>query len=108
MLTNDEQQFVSYWEKNREKKKKFWKQLAIGLPMGVLFAAAMFINLATGWYKRATMVLNAYPSAGSLIIILIIAVLMIVVFISVFSEKVKWERNEQHYKELKNRKDSSQ
>lgn len=43
---------------------------------------------------------NAYSSAGSLIIVLLVAILSIVVFISVFSVKVKWERNEQLYKEL--------
>ena len=105
MLTNEEMQFISYWEKNRNKKKKFWKQLAIGLPAGVLFAAAIFINMFSGWYKRATMVFNSDASLGSLVMVLIIAVLLIVIFVSVFSEKVKWERNEQNYLELLNKKD---
>ncbi len=108
MLTNEEMQFISYWEKNRNKKKKFWKQLAIGLPVGVLFAAAIFINMVSGWYKRATMVFNSDASLGSLVMVLIIAVLLIVIFVSVFSEKVKWERNEQNYLELLNKKDKQE
>lgn len=104
MLTEEEQQFINWWEQNREKQKKFFKQLAIGLPVGVLFGLAIFISVASGWYKRAMMTLNTYPSAKSLIIVLIIALLLIVVFISVFSVKVKWERNEQHYRELLTRK----
>lgn len=104
MLTEDESRFVEYWTKNRLTQKKFFKQLAIGLPIGVLFAVAIFINFTSGWYKRATMVFNAYPSVRSLILVLLVAVLLIVVFVSVFSVKVKWEKNEQRYRELINKK----
>ena len=100
MLNEEEKRFVAWWELNREKQKKFFKQLAIGLPAGVLFGLAIFISFASGWYKRATMVFNAYPSAKTLVPVLIIAILSIIIFISVFSVKVKWERNEQHYREL--------
>ena len=84
MLTKEEEQFIIYWKQNRDKKKRFWKQLAIGLPAGVLFAVAIFVNMVSGWYKRAMMDFNADPSMKSLIIVLIIAVLSIVVFVSVF------------------------
>ena len=105
MLNEEESRFVEYWSKNRTKQKKFYKQLAIGLPVGVLFAAAIFINFTSGWYKRATMVFNAYPSAKSLVIVLLVAIILIVVFVSVFSVKVKWEKYEQRYKELKGREE---
>lgn len=104
MFTNEEQAFIKYWEENRDKQKRFTKQLAIGLPFGVLFALAIFLNYASGWDKRVAMITKTYPSFKSLILVLIIAILAIVVFISVFSVKVKWERNEQHYKELLSRK----
>lgn len=104
MLNEEEARFVEYWTKNRLNQKKFLKQLAIGLPIGVLFAVAIFINFISGWYKRATMVFSTYPSVRSLILVLLLAVLLIVVFISVFSVKVKWERNEQRYRELISRK----
>lgn len=103
MLTDQEKMFIDYWKQNREKQKKFFKQLALGLPLGLLFAAAIFINLISGWYKRATMVFNSYPSLPSLILVLIAAVLLIVVFVSVYSVKHKWDLNEQRYKELLDR-----
>ena len=103
MLTDQEKKFIDYWKQNREKQKKFFKQLALGLPLGLLFAAAIFINLVSGWYKRATMVFNSYPSLPSLILVLIAAVLLIVVFVSVYSVKHKWDLNEQRYKELLDR-----
>jgi peptidoglycan biosynthesis protein MviN/MurJ (putative lipid II flippase) len=100
MLTDEEEKFIAWWEQNRDKQKKFFRQLAIGLPAGVIFGLAIFISLASGWYKRAMMTLNAGPSVKSLVLVLIIALLLIVVFISVFSVKMKWERYEQRYREL--------
>jgi heme/copper-type cytochrome/quinol oxidase subunit 2 len=106
MLNEEEKHFLVYWSVNRLKQQKFLKQLAIGLPAGVLFALAIFINFISGWYKRANMQFNADPSSKSLVIVLLIAVILIVVFVSVFSVKVKWERNEQRYRELLSKKES--
>jgi len=106
MFSKEEQDFINYWEKNRGKQKKFFKQLAIGLPFGVLFAVAMFLNFTSGWDKRVESITKTYPSIKSLILVLIIAVLAIVVFISVFSVKVKWEKYEQRYRELLNRSET--
>ena len=103
MFSKEEQDFIKYWEENRLKQKRFFKQVAIGLPFGVLFAAAMFLNFVSGWDKRVASITKTYPSAKSLIIVLIIAILAIVVFISVFSVKVKWEKYEQRYRELLSR-----
>lgn len=103
MFSKKEEDFIKYWEENRLKQKKFFKQIAIGLPFGVLFAVAMFVNFTSGWDKRVTSITKTYPSFKSLILVLIIAVLAIVVFISVFSVKVKWEKYEQRYRELKAR-----
>jgi sterol desaturase/sphingolipid hydroxylase (fatty acid hydroxylase superfamily) len=106
MFSKEEQDFIKYWEENRIKQKKFFRQIAIGLPFGVLFAVAMFVNFASGWDKRVATITKTYPSFKSLILVLIIAVLAIVVFISVFSVKVKWEKHEQRYRELLSRSQS--
>jgi len=106
MFSKEEQDFIKYWEVNRIKQKRFFKQIAIGLPFGVLFAVAMFLNFTSGWDKRVTTITKTYPSFKSLIIVLLIAVLAIVVFISVFSVRVKWEKHEQKYRELLSRTES--
>ena len=103
MFSKEEQDFIKYWEENRNKQKRFFKQIAIGLPFGVLFAVAMFLNFTSGWDKRVVSITKTYPSFKSLILVLIIALLAIVVFISVFSVKVKWEKHEQRYRELLSR-----
>jgi Na+-driven multidrug efflux pump len=106
MLTQQEKDFLRYWEDNRLNKKKFLRQFSIGLPLGVLIAVAIFINVLSGWYKKADMEVR---SNSSLILVIIIGLLLTVVFITIFSSRLKWEQNEQRYLELKKKseKDSS-
>jgi hypothetical protein len=108
MLSKEEKAFIKYWEENRARQKRFFKQIAIGLPFGVLFAVAMFINFTSGWDKRVVEITKNYPSFKSLVLILLIALLAIVVFVSVFAVKVKWEKHEQRYRELLSRPESEQ
>lgn len=96
MLTKDELLFLEYWEKNRDKEKQFLRQLAGGLPMGLVFALPVLIAVIFhGWYK------NMIYISDSQMIIIIITVLLVAVFFSIFRGKFKWEHNEQLYKELK-------
>ena len=104
MLTEEEKNFVEYWEYHRLKKKKVVKQLSVGLPLGVLIVAAIFINFFSGWDKRAQMVISSDPS---LILVVILASLLIVLFITIFSARHRWDLNEQRYKELLARRDEN-
>jgi uncharacterized membrane protein YesL len=100
MLTQQEKDFIVFWENNRERRKKVIKQLFIGLPLGTLFVALILISSLSGWYKRAAMTINV---DSSLVIVLLIASLLIVAFIVVFSVRHRWEMDEQQYLELKAR-----
>ena len=102
MLTQEEEKFLAYWQEQRLQKKQFLRKFSIGLPLGVLFAAALLINLLSGWYKKAMMVLN---SDSSIIIVILIAMLAIVVFITIFSAHHRWDRNETMYQELLKKKE---
>lgn len=102
MLTEDENKFVEYWETHRLSKKKLLKQLAIGLPLSTVLVIAIFANFFSGWYKRADMEIR---TQSSLILVLVIAALLIVIFTTVFSAKHKWDMNEQHYRELMDKKE---
>jgi heme/copper-type cytochrome/quinol oxidase subunit 2 len=102
MLTEDEKKFVEYWEIHRARRKKLLKQLAIGLPLSVTIVIAIFINFFSGWYRRADMELR---SNSSLVIVLLVAALLIVIFMSVFSAKHQWDQNEQRYREFLAKKD---
>jgi hypothetical protein len=96
MLTKDEILFLEYWEKRREKEKQFFRQLVTGLPMGLVFALpVLLVVIFHGWYK------NMIYISDSQIIVIIIGVLCVAIFFSIFRGKFKWEHNEQLYKELK-------
>jgi len=97
MLNKEEQRFVYYWSEQRKRKKQFLLKLSIGLPLGVMMALGLIISMLSGWYRRAEMALR---SSGSLLLVILIATIGIVVFITVFAARHKWDQNEQHYQEL--------
>lgn len=107
MLTEEDKKFIVYWEANRLRRKKVFRQLSLGLPTGVVLVAAILINFFSGWYKKADMELRTQSqnSQASLILVVIIGALLIVAFIVVFSVRHKWEMYEQHYRELMARKE---
>jgi|SRR5438093_8074120 len=98
MLTRQEQEFISYWEANRLQKKRFLRQFSIGLPLSVAIVAAIFVNLFSGWYKQADMIVRTH---SSVIIVILLAAVGIAVFMTIFSGRYQWEQNEQRYQELK-------
>jgi len=96
-LNEQEIAFMTYWEQNRNKEKKVLNQLLVGLPLGILFGLPVLLNLFLGWYKRAGMVANAQLNP----VIIITAIVLIIVFVAIFSRRHKWEMKEQYYQELK-------
>ncbi|CAN5229374.1 hypothetical protein BH09BAC2_BH09BAC2_11070 [soil metagenome] len=96
MLTDEENKFVYWWEHNREKQKKIYYALAIGLPVGLLFGLPVLISLIfSDWYKNMIFI------SFSQLIVVIVAVFGIAVFYALFRAKHQWDMNEQFYKELK-------
>ena len=96
MLTKEEESFIIYWEKNREKEKNIWRRFLYGSPWGLVFALPILIAVIFhDWYK------NMVYISPSLISLIILAVIGIAVFYTLFSMQFKWDRNEQIYEELK-------
>ena len=91
---------MGWWEENRQRKKKAWRQLSVGLPLGVALAGGILLSIYSNWYPAgSSMVINS----GA--IVLLIALLLIVVFVVIFSARHRWEMYEQQYRELKAKKD---
>jgi len=105
MMTQQEKDFMDYWEKNRERQKKIVRQFLLGIPAGLLFVIPIAINFSSGWYKRAGMITNTTDFSPT---VLVVALLLITGFIAIFSRQHKWERNEQFYRELKARQSAAQ
>jgi uncharacterized membrane protein len=101
MLTPEEEKFVQYWEDQRQRKKEFLKKFSIGLPLVALLSVLFFINFLSGWYGKADKELRRH---SSLLITILVAVVIIVVFVSIFSVKHKWDQNEADYQSLLTKK----
>ncbi len=96
MLTTDEEKFVAYWAETRLVKKSLTRQLLRGLPIGMMIGIGILVCFESGWYTRANMVANSQSTPY----VLIIAIVGIVVFCSIFFQKHQWEMKEQQYLEL--------
>jgi flagellar basal body-associated protein FliL len=101
MLTKEDENFLHYWSSQRQRKKQFLSKTSIGLPLGVFIVLATLASLFAGWYQRADMIVHEY---SSLIIVILIAGIAIVAFITIFSAQHKWDQNELHYQELLKKK----
>jgi sterol desaturase/sphingolipid hydroxylase (fatty acid hydroxylase superfamily) len=97
MLTPEEKVFIQYWEQNRTRQKKIFRQFLIGIPIGLLFAIPIVINFSAGWDKRADMEANSNHFNP---MVLLIALLLIVAFTAIFYRQHRWDQYEQRYLEL--------
>jgi len=99
MLTEREKQFMEYWEASRAGEKKLFRQLLVGVPVGLIFAIPILIILFSGklWYKRADQVANTQLNP----LVLIIAIVVITAFVALFYKRHQWEMKEQYYQQLK-------
>jgi uncharacterized membrane protein len=103
MLSEKEEAFLKYWEGARNRQKKLIYQLAVGLPVGLLFGLFIIMNFYAGWYKRADMIANSRFNP----VVLYVAVIIIAVFYAIFSKKFQYDQQEQRYKELQAKKRKS-
>lgn len=101
MLTEQEEKFLLYWKKNKSKEKSIYRHIAAGMPIGLLIGAGIILNYVSGWYTRATMVANSQSTP----LVLIFAVILIILFCSIFYRQHQWEMNEQRFLELTKKKE---
>lgn len=104
MTELEQEQFILYWEKAREKNKLnpflFVRGFFITLSLGLL----VILSITIGWYQRASMVANAKLN----IWVLFIAILAISFFCAILYNNLKWEQLEQQYNEILTKKKSNQ
>jgi len=102
MLTKQEEAFIRYWEENRSRQKKVFRQFLVGIPVGLAFAIPIVVNFASGWDVQVAT--SGVSSQKSLVMVLMVALLLIVGFIAIFYQKYKWDQYEQRYRELLSRR----
>lgn len=97
-MTQEELDFIAYWAANRGRKKNWFRQLYVGLPLALMLVVGIFANLLSGWYGRAEMIF--FREQSSLILILVVAAVCIITFLAIFSARHRWDLQEQRYREL--------
>ena len=102
MLTQEEEAFIEYWKANRERQRKTIRQFLLGIPVALLFVIPIAVNFFSGWDKRVAMMIHTNSFNPG---VLLLALVLITVFIAIFSRKFRWDQNEQRYIELQARKD---
>ncbi|MFY8004419.1 MAG: hypothetical protein ACOVNR_06225 [Chitinophagaceae bacterium] len=103
MLTKEEENFISYWEKERQKPKLSFFTYLKGFYRGLAVALGIMVLIAIGWNERAVMVANAKMSN----IIFVIALLLIALFMGWLYNNFQWEAKEQQYLEYKAKADAA-
>jgi uncharacterized membrane protein len=96
MLSEKEEAFLAWWKQHRNRQKKLFYQLLVGLPSGLLIGLLIIANFFSGWYKRADMIANSQFNP----MVLYLAAGLIAIFFAVFSKKFQWDQQEQRYLEL--------
>jgi membrane protein YdbS with pleckstrin-like domain len=103
MLTEKEDEFISYWEKNREKENAFVSKLLSGIPMAILFALPILLLVISVWLFIPEWYTKISKTSPGMFLTAIFALFIIVLFYSFFRMQFKWESNEQLYLELKHK-----
>ncbi len=96
MLTQEENNFILFWEDNRLNNKVNFFQFIKGLSRGLAISLAIIALVISGWYQRANMQANAKLSTG----VFIVALALIAIFMAWLYKNFQWESNEQKYLEL--------
>ncbi len=106
-MTEKENQFLTYWEKNRETQSTFISKLLRGLPMALLFALPVLLLVVCVWLLFPDWYMKISKTSPGAFIMVIIALMMVVAFYSFFRMQYKWEMNEQLYNEIKAKKNNN-
>jgi integral membrane sensor domain MASE1 len=101
MLTKTEEDYIIYWQQQRDTYKQSFVQFVKGMSIGLGISTAIIILIITGWYQRANMVANSKMST----IVFVIALLLITVFMAWLYRNFQWENKEQQYLELLAKRD---
>jgi amino acid permease len=101
MATEKEKEFMHYWEQNRLAQSSFTSKFFRGLPMAILFALPVLLLVAAVWIFFPDWYMKISKTSPGAFVMVVIALMLVVVFYSVFRMHYKWEMNEQLFNELK-------
>jgi amino acid permease len=103
MLSEEEQKFVMYWERNREEFSSPLSKLLRGLPMAMVFGLPILLLILCVYLFLPEWYIKISKTSAQTFLVVVIAVFIAIVFYAFTRMHFKWEMNEQSYLELKHK-----
>jgi hypothetical protein len=100
MLTDQELDFIDYWEKNRERNRLWSVRLLKGLQPALIFTLPVILLLISVWFLLPDWYAKVSKTSPAMLISAIVALGLVVVFFAFFKTQYDWEKQDQIYQEL--------
>lgn len=95
LLTEEEKKFVSFWEKERDRRKKWTYLLTHNLRMGIIFGAPIAIFFMLEAPRHRSLITHTD------LVLIMICIVLIACFYALFRGYSKWDASDSHYQILK-------
>jgi TRAP-type C4-dicarboxylate transport system permease small subunit len=104
MLTAEEENFIRYWEQNKEQHSTFTSKLLRGLPMACVFGLPILLLIVSVYLFIPDWYIKISKTSPQAFFVVVIAVIIAILFYAFTRMHFKWEMNDQVYQELKHKK----
>jgi uncharacterized membrane protein len=101
MLSEKEEKFMQYWERNRAEHSSFISKLLRGFPMACLFCLPILLLIVVVYFFIPDWYIKISKTSSSTFMVVVVAVFISIIFYAFTRMHFKWEMNEQSYLELK-------
>jgi membrane protein YdbS with pleckstrin-like domain len=101
MLSQEEEDFLIYWEQNKDFFATPISKLLRGLPVASLLGVPILLLLAYVYFFNENWYIKISKTAPSTYVVVILAVFIFIFGFAYIRMHFKWEMNEQLYNELK-------
>jgi phosphotransferase system glucose/maltose/N-acetylglucosamine-specific IIC component len=108
MLTEEEENFYTFWEENRESYSTTKSKLLRGLPYATLFGLPIILFIAVVYIFFPDWYLKISKTSPESYLVVFIAIIIFIIIYAFIRMHFKWEMNEQAYKEMKQIKKKEQ
>ena len=99
-LTEKEKGFISFWEKERDRQKKWTWLITHNVRWGILFGAPIAIFFMAEAPRHRSLITHTD------LVLIMLCIVLIIVFYAVFRGYSNWEQSDAHYKILKMREEN--
>lgn len=107
MLSEKENEFVEHWKVVRAEYATWKSKLYRGLPMAIIFSIPILLSISAVEFFSPEWFTKLSQSAKNATWPILLGIILIVLFFSVFRMHFQWEENEQIYQQLLLKKETN-